>query len=227
MHKTLGRMSEDTPAQDQAMGQPAAMVEHQKPYQQLHHDMTPAADAPAQQQQEFAQAPYQHHAMAHAMYHKGSSAVQPQHDMAQHHSMQQQAQPSRHAAGMWCTGPMLHPYGPAQGWHGAAGQHSAPPAAFSRMSFGGDAVADAQRQSDQCMAPATAGLPAQQHVAWAMQRAAAQAVGCAGQRDLDAAKLTAQVDQHTQGQQAQALSVEVGSGAFFHTRVDTRGGGCL
>lgn len=57
-----------------------------------------------------------------------------------------------------------------------------------------------------------------------MQRAAAQAVGCAGQRDLDAAKLTAQVDQHTQGQQAQALSVEVGSGAFFHTRVDTRGG---
>lgn len=213
-------MSEDPPAQDQAAGQPAGMVEHHSLYQVLQHAGPAAADEHQQQhQQHMAQAPFCAPGHPPGILH--TKGGQPQHGMQQVHQ-------GHHAAGAWCGGPMAHPYGtptpsglqggcPAPpGWPGpaAAAQHQAGlPAAYSRLSIAGaaDAVADAQRQTDQCMGPA--GMPAQQqhpYVVWAMQRAAGHPGSSAARPDMDAAKLKA--DQHVQGQQAQALSVEVGTG---------------
>lgn len=182
---------------------PVSMAEHRQLQPQL-----PAQDDSYEQQ-----APY-------------TAAQSAHHKVTAQHSMQHM-QHAHHAAGGWCAGPMLRSQLSSAAVHSATGvsnrhgspahtsQHAHPsaqqlPAAYSRLSIAGDTVADAQRQTDQCMAPpvAAGAAEAQHAAAWPMQRAGAGQgswAGAAGQ-DVDAAKLKAQADQHMQGQ---ALSVEV------------------
>lgn len=206
-------MSEDTVAHRQEMMQRAAIAEHQQQQQQLQHAASMPAPASMQAQQQL------------HMQHAYSAGYGHQHKGHQH--TMQQVQQAQHAAGMWCAGPMMRPQmseaaqrGPA-GMHGSpahAGQHLHPsaqlqlPAAYSRLSIAGDTVADAQRQNDQCVAPAAAAAAPGSHqaAAWAMQRAATGQgpwpPGASAGPDIDAAKLRAQADQRMQGQ---PLSVEV------------------
>jgi hypothetical protein len=162
----------------------------------------------------------------------------------------QHMQHPHHATGTWAAGPLMRPYGHAAASAQGAGadvvtrrhSSSAPaaqqqhpmsqlslPTAYSRLSIAGDAVADAQRQTDQAPAAAAApGGPAglqeyPQVAAWALQRAVAvRSMGAGGSQhpanwaaaaaaaagmEIDAAKPRAQADQHVQGQD---LCVEVG-----------------
>jgi hypothetical protein len=208
-------MSEDTLAHRQAMMQRAATDDNQH----LQHAASMPAPASMQAQQQL------------NLQHAYSAGYGPQHKAHMTHAQHtmQQVQQAQHAAGMWCAGPMMRPQMPETAQQGPAGMHGSPahagqhmhssaqlqlPAAYSRLSIAGDTVADAQRQNDQCLAPAAAAGGSHQATAWAMmQRAAAGQHAAQGPwpgagPDVDAAKLRAQADQRMQGQ---ALSVEVGT----------------
>lgn len=206
--------------------QRAAMAESQ----QLPHVTSMPAPASIQAQQQL----QLQHAHSAGPQHKG-------HTTHAQHTMQQ-VQQAQQATGTSCAGPIMCPQmsepaqrGPA-GMHGSsahAAQHmhgSAQlqlPAACSRLSIAGDTMADAQRQTDQCLAPAataaaTGGPGSHQAAAWAVQRAAAGQHAGQGPwppgagPDVDAAKLRAQADQRMQGQ---PLSVEVSICTIMSTRV--------
>jgi hypothetical protein len=223
-------MSAENPRQAQARGRPVLDLQ-QIPYQQQPAAPTTSDDL--------------HYQQPHA------SSAQHKAPAQQH---MQHMQQTHHAAGMWAAGSLTRSYTHAAasaqgaGVGGMTRRHSSPapaaqqqhplsqlslPTAYSRLSIAGDAVADAQRQTDQAPAAgaAAAGVPGgpaglqeyPQVPAWAMQRAlAARSMGGGGNQhpaswaaaaaatavgmEVDAEKPRAQADQHVQGQD---LSIEV------------------